>query len=245
MCTLSILRLRQGYSLMMNRDESPLRPPAGSIAPLRDEQGAVQALFPLDPLSQGSFVGVNRAGVSFALLNQHPSGYQRPDVTLSRGRLIPLALGAANAGAGLERVAALDLSNTPPFLLVGVDDESAPLSLRWDGKALQRRLHEDGAYQTSSSSVQPEQALPARRRAFDRMLAGLDGLDDAVSLGAQEDYHFSQDPPGALAVWMQRKDAESVSYSHALVLPRRVILRHQLRADRDAERPVLQHRLDR
>ena len=28
MCTLSLLRLRQRYSLMMNRDEDPLRPPA-------------------------------------------------------------------------------------------------------------------------------------------------------------------------------------------------------------------------
>lgn len=246
MCTLSILRLREGYSLMFNRDESPLREPARDLAGLTDAAGQVQALYPLDPPSQGSFVGVNRAGAAFGLLNQHPSGYQRPVQAQSRGRLVPLALAAATAIAGLERVAALDLSTTPPFLLVGVDEASAPMSLRWDGRELQRRLHDDGAFQASSSSVQAEQALPNRRRGFDRLLESLDGQDDAVTLAAQEAYHFSQTPqPGALAVWMQREDAESVSFSHVLLLPDRAILRHQLRAAREAGREPLQQSLER
>ena len=246
MCTLSILRLREGYSLMFNRDESPLREAARAVAGLSDDAGQVQALYPLDPPSQGSFVGVNRAGVAFGLLNQHPSAYQRPAQTQSRGRLIPLALAAPTAIAGLERVAALDLSMTPPFLLVGVDEASAPMSLRWDGRELQRRLHEDGAFQTSSSSVQAADALTYRRRGFDRLLETLDGQDDAVTLAAQEAYHFSQTPqPGALAVWMQREDAESVSFSHVLVLPTRAILRHQCRADREARLEPLQQSLER
>lgn len=246
MCTLSFLRLRQGYSLMLNRDESPSRPPALALAGLTDVNGAPRALYPLDPPSQGSFMGVNRAGTAFALLNQHPAGYARPIQTLSRGRLLPLALAADHAGAGLERVAAEDLSATPPFLLLGVDEAAEPLSLRWDGRELQRRLHEDGALQLASSSRPGDPALAARARAFDRLLRALDPGDDAAVLAAQQAFHLSTEPqPGPLSVWMTRDDARSVSLTHALVLPQRVILRHWLREDLEAGRDARQQSIQR
>jgi hypothetical protein len=245
MCTLSLLRLRQGYSLMFNRDESPLRPPARELAGLTDDAGLVQALYPVDPPSGGSFAGLNRAGATYAILNQHPAGYTRPPDALSRGRLLPLALQEPDAIRGLEAVAQQDLSKTPPFLLVGVDEESAPLSLRWDGKELQRRMHEDGAFQTASSGRFADQILPHRRRLFDRLLERLPDLDDAGILAAQEAYHLSSDPDERLGVWMRHDLACTVSLSHLLVLPERAVLRHWLREDREAGRPALQHSLER
>lgn len=227
MCTLSLLRLRQGYSLMMNRDESPSRPPATEMAGLAGGDGVVTALYPVDPPSQGSFIGVNAAGVSFALLNQHPEAYAAPEGLQSRGRLLPLALAASTAGGGLERVAAEDLSRTAPFMLVGVDEAGAPLSLRWDGRELQRRMHADGAWQTASTRLLGSEILPQRARAFDRALVGLAERDDAGILEAQQAYHLDAEQ----RVWLGLAELQSVSLSHCLVLPQKVFLRHWLRAD--------------
>jgi hypothetical protein len=245
MCTLSLLRLRRGYSLMFNRDESPRRAAARDFAGLADGAGAPWALFPVDPPSGGTFVGTNRAGASYAILNQHPAAYTRPEGAQSRGRLIPLALAEGQAIRGLEAVAQQDLSRTPPFLLVGVDEGEAPVSLRWDGVELQRRLHGDGAYQTASSARFAERALPLRRRLFDAMLQRLPELDDAAILAAQEAYHLSPEPDETVAVWMRREEARSVSLSHVLVLPEFTVLRHWPREDREAARPPLQHTLVR
>lgn len=236
MCTLSVLGLPGGYSLMMNRDESPQRPEARELRSLDGAAGT--RAFPVDPKGGGSWVGVNAAGAAFALMNQYPAGYERPPDAESRGRLVPLALESRAAGAGLERVAALDLSRTPPFLLLGLEPGHAPLSLRWDGARLERRLHPEGALELSSSGFRPEEVLPGREAQFDLMLAGLEGKEPAEALAAQEAYHYSEQPgPGPYAVWMTRPDSRSVSFSHILVLPAQVVLRYRLRTDRDAGRP--------
>ena len=230
MCTLSFLRLASGYSLMMNRDESRQRPRVDHIAQASvagAEGDAVRVAYPVDPPSGGTWVGVNTRGVAFALLNIYPQAYARPAGALSRGRLIPEALRASTAGGGLERVAALDLSLTPPFQLVGVEEGHAPLSLRWDGQRLERRLHGDGAFQLSTTGGDPQRVLPDRAARFGAALAAMQDQGEAEVLAAQEAYHFSQEPePGPTAVWMSGPVYESVSFTQILVLPRLILLRY-------------------
>jgi hypothetical protein len=243
MCTLSFLRLPQGYSLMMNRDESPLRPKPEQIkqAVIEGADGAPRrVIYPVDPSSQGTWIGANDQGVALALMNQHPQGYERPAKTESRGRLIPEALKAASAITALERIAALDLGATPPFMAVGFDEQGAPLSLRWDGRHLERRLYADGALELGSSSYQADEILPQREAQFDLMLKATEGADAPAVLAAQEAYHFSEEPaPGPAAVWMTRDDARTVSYTHLLVQPKQVLLRYLEREAKDAgEGPV-------
>lgn len=244
MCTLSILRLKSGYSFMMNRDESPARPQPDQIRQATVEGEGAEArrvLYPVDPSSNGTWVGANDKGVVLALMNQYPAGYEKPPKTDSRGRLIPEGLRAGTAITALERVAALDLGATPPFLLVGVDEEGAPLSLGWDGKHLERKLYPDGALQLSSSGFQPNEVLPAREAQFDLALQAIEGKDEPEVLAAQEAYHFSQEPePGATAVWMTRPEARTVSFAHYLVLPKKIHLRYLDREAHDAqEAPVV------
>jgi len=235
MCTVSFLRLKQGYSLMMNRDEQPSRAKPEQIRQANvegSEGGTRKVIYPVDPSSGGTWVGANGQGVALALMNQYPEGYKRPEKTETRGRLIPEGLRAGTAIHALERVAALDLGLTPPFILIGVDEESAPLSLRWDGAKLERRLYPDGALELSSSGYKPGEVLPLREGQFDVMLKGIEGQGEAEVLAAQEAYHFSQEPePGPLAVWMTRPDSRTVSFTHALVLPEKIFLRY---LDRDA-----------
>lgn len=228
---------------MMNRDESPLRDKPEQIkqATIEGADGAGRrVLYPVDPRSQGTWIGTNDLGVTLCVMNQHPVGYQRPAKTDSRGRLIPEGLKAATAITALERMAALDLSATPPFLAVGFDDEGAPLSLRWDGAHLERRLYADGALELSSSSFQPDDILPRREAQFDLMLKSVEGKDAAEVLAAQEAFHFSQEPaPGPVAVWMTRDDARTVSFTHLLVQPKQTLLRYLEREAKDAgEGPV-------
>jgi hypothetical protein len=230
MCTLSLLRLRQGYSLMMNRDERRTR--ALSPGLRRADDGA--SLFPLDPPSGGTWVGLNRGGAAYALLNQDAGDWSAPPQTESRGRLVPVALGAQQAIAGLERVAALDLSATPPFLLLGVDEGQGPLTLRWDGQALERRLFEGPVFQVSSSTFASAEVLAARRARYEAWAATLDPEDEAGNLAGQEAYHRSQEPPGPLAVCMSRPDAQTLSLTHFLVLPRKAFGRYAGRPALDA-----------
>jgi uncharacterized protein with NRDE domain len=118
MCTVSFLRIPNGYSVMMNRDESPLRPKPEDIkqAVVEGAEGVGRrVIYPVDPSSQGTWIGANDKGVVIALMNQHPQGYTRPAKAVTRGRLVPEALKALSAITALERIAALDLSATPPL----------------------------------------------------------------------------------------------------------------------------------
>lgn len=236
MCTVSFLRIPHGFSVMMNRDESPLRPKPEDIKQAvveAAEGGGRRVIFPVDPSSQGTWIGANDQGVVIALMNQHPQGCARPAMAVTRGRLVPEALKAVSAITALERIAALDLSATPPFLALGFDDQGGPLSLRWDGSHLERRLYADGALELSSSSFEPDDILPRREAQFDLMLKSVEGKDAAEVLAAQEAYHFSEEPqPGPVAVWMTRDDARTVSYTHLLVQPKTCFLRY---LDRDAK----------
>jgi hypothetical protein len=238
LCTVSFLRLRQGYSIMMNRDESPARPAPETLAqPVLDGPGGPRrVLYPVDPSSGGTWVGMSERGTGFCLLNQHPRGWQRRPGLASRGRLPPLALAADTAIAGLERVAEEDLSFTAPFLLVGVDELQAPLTLRWDGQQLERRLHAEAPGLWTSSAFEPEAVDSARREQFYRRLEALPSdAEDADRLAAQEAFHFSQEPePGPMAVWMTRADARTVSFTHLMMLPNQGLLRYLERPAKEA-----------
>jgi hypothetical protein len=239
MCTLSFLRLPSGYSVMMNRDESPQRPKPEQIKQtvIEGSDGVGRrVIYPVDPVSQGTWIGANDQGVVLALMNQRPPGHQMPATAESRGRLIPEALKAASAITALERIAALDLSATPPFKAVGFEEGQAPLSLRWDGQHLERKLYADGALVLSSLDEMQSQ----RESQFDVMLNSIEGKDAAEVLAAQEAFHLSEEPePGPLAVWMTHERARTVSYTHLLVQPKQILLRYLDREAREAgEGPV-------
>jgi hypothetical protein len=239
MCTLSFLRLPEGYSVMMNRDESPLRPKPEQIkqSVLEGSDGiARRVIYPVDPTSQGTWIGANDKGVVLALMNQRPKGYQLPEKTESRGRLISEGLKADSAITALERIAALDLSATPPFKAVGFEEGHAPLSLRWDGQHLERKLYADGALVLSSL----DELQGQREGQFDVMLNSIEGKDAAEVLAAQEAFHLSEEAgPGPLAVWMTHELARTVSYTHLLVQPKQALLRYLDREAKEAgEGPV-------
>ena len=66
MCTVTLVAQRNGYVLGMNRDEKLSR--VAALPPKAFRLGHRTALFPSEP-SGGTWIGVNDAGVTLALIN--------------------------------------------------------------------------------------------------------------------------------------------------------------------------------
>ena len=213
MCTISILALEHGeLSLMMNRDESPLRPAALDLKRGHSDSG-LEFAYPLDPKSQGSWVGVNARGVTLAVMNQHPQGYFKPSGLRSRGELVPRFIDALNAGELKNRFERLDASPYPPFFMLALDRQSPFFALRWDGSDKEILAYPRANRVFGSSSFNTEEVLLGRQQQFDGLLHEVDSAveaDKAVAL--QEAFHASHSPArGPYSICMHRDDAQSVS----------------------------------
>ena len=106
---------------------------------------------------------------------------------------------------------------------------------------MERRLYADGALELSSSGFQPDEVLPMREAQFDLALQTVEGKDAAEVLAMQEAFHLSEKPePGPHAVWMTRPESRTVSLTHFLVQPKRIVMRYWDREAREAgEAPAL------
>src|SRR5258708_7283063 len=102
MCTLSLLPGERSLSAWMNRDENPSRG-AEARKIVRSGSSGSAALYPLDPISQGTWIGINEHGLLLALLNEYPEGgLPASKSSASRGALIPAALGEDSVSAASE-----------------------------------------------------------------------------------------------------------------------------------------------
>src|SRR5262249_13349170 len=129
------------FRLAGNRDESRARPEAGP--PVVRRSGSLDAIFPIDPVSGGTWIGVNTAGVAMTLLNIYPDGvtgptrHAPPAGSASRGAIVPSLLGARSAGEASRLAGAIDPSRYAAFRLVVVD-AAAIVEIVSDGRILRR-----------------------------------------------------------------------------------------------------------
>jgi len=218
MCTVSWLPGRDGYSLWFNRDERLTRAPA--TAPAVRERGGVRFIAPLDGDFGGTWLAVNRFGLTLGLLNRYRvEGYTPPPAPRSRG-LLPLDLiDAAGLGEALTRLPDLPLSRTQPFTLV-LAMPGTPVTLAaWDGAGLETREHAaPGLVLTSSSVTEPEVA-EARLRTFASLPA-----PTADALTAVHRSHLPE--RGRRSVCMHRDDAETQSFSRIEVTAEQIVFHH-------------------
>ena len=104
MCTLSVVPAGDGFRVACNRDERRTRPIA--LPPQIRWVVDRRTLWPCDPQSGGTWIGVNDSGLAMALLNRSVSADAPPPPALSRGTLIPQLLGAASLETAVERARA-------------------------------------------------------------------------------------------------------------------------------------------
>jgi hypothetical protein len=124
MCTVSVLQLPGNViRVACNRDEQVTR--AAALPPVVRRIGGVRAMMPVDPVSGGTWVGADEAGVVMALLNYNPRGaIAAAAAARSRGVIIPSLLGLGGAREVAGAAAALRPGLFGAFRLVVVDREA-------------------------------------------------------------------------------------------------------------------------
>jgi hypothetical protein len=227
MCTVTIIPLTGGFRLACNRDEAVTRP--ASLAPSLRRCGGRQAVYPEDPVSGGTWVAANDAGLAMVLLNlnertaaggthgaggasrngpfpQPGAGRQPP---ASRGRIIPSLLECSSVEEARARtLARIDPGRHEPFRLVIADDRfiatvvSNGRQLRSSTGPLGRR-----PWMFTSSGLGDQTVLGPRTRLFEALM-----LASSDPVRAQDAFHSHSwaDRPH-ISVVMRRPGARTVS----------------------------------
>jgi uncharacterized protein with NRDE domain len=120
MCTVTVVPHPRGVRLVSNRDE--LRSRAMAEPPAWRRAGPLAALWPRDPESGGTWVGVNAAGIAMTILNRNPRDRRGASGALrSRGTIIPRLLRCDRLDAVLDEASRLAAFEFEPFTLVVVE----------------------------------------------------------------------------------------------------------------------------
>jgi hypothetical protein len=234
MCTVTVVRYRDRdgqrvLRLACNRDELQGRPPA--LPPERRRCGGRVALLPVDPVSGGTWVAVNDAGLALALLNLNPAPTAEQLAPLhSRGAVIPLLLPCATAAAARGHVTTLQTAGLAPFRVVMADRATAAAAT-WNGARWEVADIRLPALFTSSGLGDALVQAP-RRRLFEETFHL-----PMPAPALQDSYHRHHWPDRPhLSVCMRRPDARTVSHTVVTVGPQRATLAYRGDApDSDAE----------
>jgi hypothetical protein len=207
MCTVTIVPFDGGVRLVCNRDERRVR--AEALPPAVRPTSSGSAIYPIDPASAGSWVGVNDAGLAVALLNRTPSRLgAAPDAPVSRGVIVPAMLACSSLEAAANAAAALDCRRFEPFTAVAAD-RSRVVALTHGGETRCSQLTYDvcAPLLFTSSSLGDDLVQPRRRLLFEQLV-----LRNRDPLAGQYLFHRHQWPDArSISVLMERGDAATVS----------------------------------
>ena len=201
----------------MNRDERQSRDLA------RPPQVFGNAIYPLEPGGEGTWISVNTTGITLALLNKNLSGgmYLK---SRSRAEVIP-ALASSEALPEIQRrLLELGCKGMLPFRLFAISpNEREVCEWRWMDSKLTSQTHDWKPLHWYSSGMSDEEA--ERRRGAAVQVAWKQ--PDAGSVEWLRALHRSHEPKrGAFSLCVHRDDASTVSYSEILVDNNRVEFRY-------------------
>jgi hypothetical protein len=212
MCTVTFIARKNGYMLGMNRDEQRSRVKA--LPPSRQEVNGRTALFPSEP-NGGTWIGVNDAGNTFALLNWYSVPARVSTNAVSRGQLVRSVLAMVEAGSVDRILKEFPLERTGPFRLVGVfPDNNQVVEWQWDLSTVNRIPFVWRTNVWISSGFDEVGAQAARRIVFDQITEQKPVWSSRVLRA----FHASHSPAcGPYSVCMHRTDAATVSYTEIVV----------------------------
>ena len=207
MCTVTFIPRQNGYALGMNRDEKLAR--VEGLPPSKQFLHSRTAIFPSEP-DGGTWIGVNDAGVTFALINWYsvPSRVSRHAV--SRGAVTRSLLACDDLSTAEGQLRRFPLKSTNPFRILGVfPQDHAIVEWRWDLSALEHVVHKWKANIWISSGFDEPGAQRTRHRAFARALPA-----ESNTRQWMRALHASHAPTcGPYSICMHREEAATVSYS--------------------------------
>jgi hypothetical protein len=221
-----------------NRDESRTR--AAARAPHAQRTGRRTALLPTDPVSGGTWLAVNDAGLVLAVLNGNPPDRlpATPKPARSRGALIPDLLTCDSPAAALHACERLAYPEFAPFRLVLVG-QGVVADVRWDGREhmIMSRLSGGTPLMFTSSGLGDHLVEGVRRELFDHLFAS----GPETWQAAQDTFHQHRWPGREhLSVNMSRATARTVSHSVIdLGAAEAVFAYHAGAPDQPAERTTL------
>jgi hypothetical protein len=208
MCTLSIVPTPAGLRLAFNRDELRTRPAA--LPPVPHAVGRRAALWPIDPVSGGTWIAVTSAGLALAVLNvnSRETNNVSGKPGRSRGTIIPALADATGLGDAIARARRLPLAQHAPFRLV-LAEGCCVAGLRWDGSraSLTAPRRVSAPLLFTSSGLGDHIVAQPRRRRFAALVSSA-----ADPVAGQDAFHREVWPGREhLAVCMRRPDAATVS----------------------------------
>jgi hypothetical protein len=218
MCTVTVVPIERGLRMAFNRDERHDRPPAAP--PTAHQLLHCTALYPLDPLGGGTWIGVNDHGLLAALLNRTPRPESaRPRHLRSRGLIVPAVLDTGGLDAALTAAANITVEDYAPFRLLIIAGLRGYVFAS-DGFHLScARAKLTRPYLLTSSSLGDHIVAGPRGRLFRRMM----NRDPSAWLAAQQQFHDHQWPARReISVRMERSDARTVSRTVIDVTPQEI-----------------------
>jgi hypothetical protein len=215
MCTVTIIARKSGYALGMNRDEQLTR--VAGLPPTLQAIDDRRIISPAEPTG-GTWIALNDAGVTFALINWYSVSARVVARQISRGGIIRAVQTAINPRETAALLAEQPLSRINPFRLVVIFPTTKEvIEWRWNLKKLTRVTHGWQTQQWVSSGYDEPTAqrlrgvtfIHAQRQSSVGRVAWLRRL------------HGSHAPEfGPFSTCMHRADAATVSYTEVVVSAR-------------------------
>jgi hypothetical protein len=221
MCTVTFMPRKRGYALAMNRDEKRTR--AKGLPPNQRCIDGVQVIYPSEP-SGGTWIALNDAGVTLALIDWYSVAARSSDITVSRGEIIPSLSNAPDSKSIDARLAGRLLNRINPFRLIGFfAAQRKIIEWQWDLRRLARKAHHWQSQQWISSGFDEPKAKRLRSSTFRHFQTQA----SAGTTNWLRRLHRSHSPErGPYSTCMHREDAATVSYTEITVSRTQASLRH-------------------
>lgn len=223
MCTVTILPLKPGVTrLVCNRDEQRSRVLA--LPPRHYSTQGVDFLSPLDPVSGGTWIAVNQAGLLCVLLNRTDAcSNKRMNVESSRGTIIPSLQGANSFDVAIDGMRQLNPTDYAPFRLIVTDGHRIAEVTNTSNRLIVLRYPLCKPVMFTSSGLGDHLVELPRRELFQSMLG-----TRSFSETQQNAFHRHRwaDHP-ELSVLMDRPDAATVSITEVVLTSRLATMTYQ------------------
>lgn len=212
MCTVTIIARRNGYYLGMNRDEKLTRP--AGLTPRKRIVNGRTVLCPSERTG-GTWIALNKGGVSFGLINWYSVTNRVERDTISRGEVVKSVSASESPHEAEIDMRKLALLRINPFRLIGVFPAwKSIVEWRWNLERLVRIKRPWKTQQWVSSCFDELKAQKARGNVFRAALR----RSSRGSLGWLHQLHRSHSPRcGPFSTCMHRSDAATVSYTEITV----------------------------
>ena len=221
MCTVSIVPTTDGCRVVCNRDERRTRAVARPPRTWPTEMS--WATYPQDPVSGGTWVGVNGDGMVVALLNRTAAPDIQRHATRSRGSIVPTLLACASIAQAVKASDALDVRRFEPFRIVIAHRSTVAVVPGDPAHSPAEVFPLVKPVMFTSSSLGDAVVETPRRRLFEQLV-----LADDDWLRGQFRFHrhrWTRRPE--ISIHMAREDAATVSRTTIHVTSRTIDLEYE------------------